>query len=63
MRQFNTGDELGALSVLDHLRAARDSARQARGNAMSMVFVSCARADLPRVGPLVQALEKHSRSV
>jgi hypothetical protein len=30
---------------------------------MSMVFVSCARADLPRVGPLVQALEKHSRSV
>lgn len=32
LRQFNAGDELGALSVLDRLRAARDSARQARAN-------------------------------
>ena len=32
LRQFNAGDELGALSVLDRLRAARDAARQARAN-------------------------------
>ncbi len=32
LRQFNAGDELGALSVLDRLRAARDSARQVRAN-------------------------------
>ena len=32
MARFNAGDEIGALTVLDNLRAARDAARQKRAD-------------------------------
>jgi hypothetical protein len=32
LARFNAGDEIGALAILDDLRAARDAARQKRVN-------------------------------
>ncbi|MEP3673278.1 MAG: hypothetical protein ABJM86_10025, partial [Hyphomicrobiales bacterium] len=37
LKLFNDGDELGALAILDDLRAARDKAREARINIESAV--------------------------